>query len=172
VKKNDWPPFTEEEPEVYEREDLDTLFRAAVMVRVLLDDRDARAGSDARLLGRREPQGVHSEGHPQAASRLDAEGLQGARDSHPGAADRIAEDLENEPQCPCELLFPTSGCNPKLDFLDCLKAFAERADLIPAIIGCTSSVRRSRRGICGPASICGACNSGSDTRTWRARCAT
>jgi integrase/recombinase XerD len=27
----------------------------------------------------------------------------------------------------CTLVFPTSGCNPKLDFLDCLKAIAERA---------------------------------------------
>lgn len=29
----------------------------------------------------------------------------------------------------CKLLFPTSRCNPKLDFLDCLKAVAERANL-------------------------------------------
>jgi integrase/recombinase XerD len=29
----------------------------------------------------------------------------------------------------CALLFPTSGCNPKLDFLDCLKAAAKRAKL-------------------------------------------
>jgi integrase/recombinase XerD len=29
----------------------------------------------------------------------------------------------------CCLVFPTGGCNPKLDFLDCLKAVAERADL-------------------------------------------
>jgi len=29
----------------------------------------------------------------------------------------------------CGLVFPTSGCNPKLDFLDCLKACAERAEL-------------------------------------------
>jgi integrase/recombinase XerD len=29
----------------------------------------------------------------------------------------------------CNLVFPTSGCNPKLDFLDCLKACAERAEL-------------------------------------------
>ena len=29
----------------------------------------------------------------------------------------------------CDLVFPTSGCNPKLDFLDCLKACAERAKL-------------------------------------------
>jgi len=29
----------------------------------------------------------------------------------------------------CSLVFPTAGCNPKLDFLDCLKAVAERAQL-------------------------------------------
>jgi hypothetical protein len=29
----------------------------------------------------------------------------------------------------CELVFPTAGCNPKLDFLDCLKKVAKRAKL-------------------------------------------
>ena len=29
----------------------------------------------------------------------------------------------------CNLLFPTAGCNPKLDFLDRLKTCAERAKL-------------------------------------------
>jgi site-specific recombinase XerD len=29
----------------------------------------------------------------------------------------------------CSLVFPTAGCNPKLDFLDCLNAIAERAKL-------------------------------------------
>jgi len=29
----------------------------------------------------------------------------------------------------CSLVFPTAGCNPKLDFLDCLKAVAERTKL-------------------------------------------
>jgi integrase/recombinase XerD len=29
----------------------------------------------------------------------------------------------------CGLVFPASGCNPKLDFVDCLKACAERAKL-------------------------------------------
>ena len=31
----------------------------------------------------------------------------------------------------CKLVFPTAGCRPKLDFLDCLKAIAERAGLEP-----------------------------------------
>lgn len=29
----------------------------------------------------------------------------------------------------CTLVFPTAGCNPKMDFLDCLKAVAKRAKL-------------------------------------------
>jgi integrase len=29
----------------------------------------------------------------------------------------------------CGLVFPTAGCNPKLDFLDCLKTVAERTKL-------------------------------------------
>ena len=56
VGKNDWPRYVEEEPEVYEREDLDTLFAAcdatrAAVVRVLPDDGNARTGSDALLVG-------------------------------------------------------------------------------------------------------------------------
>jgi integrase len=31
----------------------------------------------------------------------------------------------------CGLVFPTAGCKPKLDFLDCLKSVAERANLNP-----------------------------------------
>ena len=30
----------------------------------------------------------------------------------------------------CKLMFPTSGCNPNLDFLDCLKACAERSEKV------------------------------------------
>jgi integrase/recombinase XerD len=41
--------------------------------------------------------------------------------------------LLSEARCTngCNLLFPTAGCNPKLDFLDCCKAIAERAGLNP-----------------------------------------
>jgi integrase/recombinase XerD len=31
----------------------------------------------------------------------------------------------------CQLIFPTAGCRPKLNFLDDLKAVAERAELDP-----------------------------------------
>jgi integrase len=42
--------------------------------------------------------------------------------------DRLrAKKPKSEKGCP--LLFPTAGCKPKLDFLDCLKAIAKRAEL-------------------------------------------
>jgi integrase/recombinase XerD len=37
----------------------------------------------------------------------------------------------HKPLADCQLLFITTGCTPKLDFLDCLKAAAERAKLSP-----------------------------------------
>lgn len=45
---------------------------------------------------------------------------------------KLAESLKawkSEADRTCGLVFPTAGCNPKLDFLDCLKAVAERAKL-------------------------------------------
>jgi integrase len=44
----------------------------------------------------------------------------------------------------CGLVFPTTGCKPKLDFLDCLKNVAERAKLEEDTSGFTSSVQRLR----------------------------
>jgi hypothetical protein len=49
----------------------------------------------------------------------------------------------------CSLVFPTAGCRPKLNFLDDLKAVAERAKLDPEDSGCTNSAQRSQRSACG-----------------------
>ena len=51
VGKNDWPRYVEDEPEIYEREDLNKFFaackeRRAAVVRVFPDDRIAGAGGD------------------------------------------------------------------------------------------------------------------------------
>jgi hypothetical protein len=55
----------------------------------------------------------------------------------------------------CSLVFPTSGCNPKLNFLDGLKVVAERASSRRTTSGCTSFGLPSRLVAFGPASICG-----------------
>jgi integrase len=70
----------------------------------------------------------------------------------------------------CSLVFPTAGCKLKLDFLDGLKAVAERAKLDKD----TFWLRKFRATFAtwslGLASICVRFSSGSVTPTWRARC--
>lgn len=58
VHKNDWPKYVEEEPEVYEKADLETFFAACdeeekVCFEFFLMTGNARTGSDARGMGRR-----------------------------------------------------------------------------------------------------------------------
>jgi integrase len=41
----------------------------------------------------------------------------------------LLKDWRKQADSGCDLVFPTSGCNVKLDFLDCLKTIAKRAKL-------------------------------------------
>ena len=134
VGKNDWPRYTEEEPEMYEQDDLDTLFNACT--------EEERLWFESFLMtGMREQEVMH---------------LYWSDISFAGSTVRVSHKpdrgwtpkayKEREIPIPaklvtklkawkaksdknCQLVFPTSGCNPKLDFLDCLKACAERAKL-------------------------------------------
>ncbi len=73
----------------------------------------------------------------------------------------------------CVLVFPTGGCKPKLDFLDCLKAVAERAKLNSDNFW-LHKFRATFATRClwasGQASICARYSSGSVTRIWSQRC--
>ena len=134
VGKSDRPRFTEEEPEIYDRAELDGLFKAC--------------GAEERLwyefflmTGMREQEVMHiywsdinfsaaivSVSHkpdrgwtPKAYKEREIPiptKLVAALKAHKTKADKT-----------CHLVFPSGGCNPKLDFLDCLKAVAERAGL-------------------------------------------
>ena len=134
VGKNDWPRYTEEEPEMYEAEELEKLFKAC--------DAEERLWYEFFLMtGMREQEVTYtywSDVNFAAAT---------VRVSH--KADRgwtpkaykereipIPESLvkklkawKGKADKSCNLVFPTAGRNPKLDFLDCLKAIAERAKL-------------------------------------------
>ena len=46
-----------------------------------------------------------------------------------GGYSTTPQGVEGEIRQDCNLVFPTAGCKPKLDFLDGLKAVAERAKL-------------------------------------------
>jgi integrase/recombinase XerD len=134
VTKNDWPRFVEEEPEIYEREDIEKLF--------------APCTSDEKLwfqfflmTGMREQEVMYAywsdlnlQNHtvrvthkpdrnwtPKAYKEREIpipQPLVDALKTHKAKSDRK-----------CNLIFPTAGCKAKLDFLDCLKRAAERADL-------------------------------------------
>jgi integrase len=132
--KNDWPRFTEEEPEIYEEEELGKLFAAC--------DAEERMWYEFFLMtGEREQEVMYTYWSDVnfAASTV--------RVTHkPDRGWTPKAYKEREIPIPsnlvsslkawkaksnknCSLVFPTSGCNPKLDFLDCLKAVAERAKL-------------------------------------------
>src|SRR6202165_5992595 len=134
--KNDWPRFTEEEPEIYEQEELKKLFAKC--------DAEERLWYEFFLMtGMREQEVVYTYWSDVnfAASTV--------RVSHkPDRGWTPKAYKEREIPIPsklvkslkvwkaksaktCSLVFPTAGCRPKLDFLDCLKAIAERAKLDP-----------------------------------------
>jgi len=132
--QEDWPRFVEDEPEIYEKEDLDALFRACKP--------DERLWFEFFLTtGMREQEVMHTY---WSDLNLNASIV---RVSHkPDRAWTPKAYKEREIPIPmklasalkawkkdsdrsCNLLFPTAGCKPKLDFLDCLKAVAERAGL-------------------------------------------
>src|ERR1022692_3855367 len=136
VGKNDWPRFTEEAPEIYEKKELDKLFAAC--------DPEERLWYEFFLMtGMREQEVMYTywDDVNFAASTV--------RVSHkPDRGWTPKEYKEREIPIPaklaknlkawkaksdktCTLVFPTAGCRPKLDFLDCLKAVAERAKLDP-----------------------------------------
>ena len=134
VKKNDWPRYTEEEPEIYEPEELDKLLAAC--------DEEERLWYEFFLMtGMREQEVIYTYWSDVNVAQATV------RVSHkPDRAWTPKAYKEREIPIPaklvkslkawkakadkaCGLVFPTAGCKPKLDFLDCLKAVAERAKL-------------------------------------------
>ena len=134
VSKNDWPRFVEEEPEVYEKEELDTLF--------------AKCNSDERLwyefflmTGMREQEVMHTywtdvnlTSHTVRVSHKPDRGWtpKAYKEREIPIPTKLVKSLKAwkaKADKTCNLVFPTAGCNPKLDFLDCLKGVAERAKL-------------------------------------------
>ena len=137
VGKNDRPRYVVQEPEVYDREELDTLLAAG--------------GADERLwlefflmTGMREQEVMYcywsdvnlSARTVRVTHKPDRGWTPKAyREREIPIAEKLADSLKaykaRRPDKACPLLFPTAGCKPKLDFLDCLKAVAERAKLDP-----------------------------------------
>ena len=134
VKKNDWPRYTEEEPEMYEQEELDKLFKAC--------DAEERLWYEFFLMtGMREQEVMYTYWSDvnlaHATVRVSHKPDRGWTPKAykereipiPAKLVKSLKAWKATSKKACNLVFPTAGCNPKLDFLDCLKTCAERAKL-------------------------------------------
>jgi integrase/recombinase XerD len=134
VGKNDWPRYTEEEPEMYEQAELDSLFKAC--------DSEERLWFEFFLMtGMREQEVMYTY---WSDVNLSAATVRVSHKPDRGWTPKAYKEREipipaklvkklkawnAKADKTCVLVFPTAGFNPKLDFLDCLKACAERAKL-------------------------------------------
>ena len=136
VGKNDWPRYVEEEPEIYEREELDKLFAAC--------NSDERLWYEFFLMtGMREQEVMHCSWEDihftrgTVTVRYKSEygfSPKNYREREVPIPAKLVKKLKTakaKADTSCGLVFPTAGCRPKLDFLDTLKAVAERAKLNP-----------------------------------------
>jgi integrase/recombinase XerD len=81
------------------------------------------------VLVRCEPRSAHRAREPQASIQLDTEAYKEREIPIPEKLVVSLQAAKTARDKACTLAFPTAGCRPKLDFLDCLKACAERAKL-------------------------------------------
>jgi integrase/recombinase XerD len=133
-QKNDWPRFVEEEPEVYEREELDILFARCVAKERLWFE-------FFLMTGMREQEVMHCSwadinlSRGTVTVRFKPEygfSPKNYREREIPIPAKLVTSLRVEKEKrdkTCGLVFPTAGCRPKLDFLDALKGVAERAEL-------------------------------------------
>jgi len=134
VKKTDWPRYTEEEPEIYEQEELDALFNAC-------DDQERLWFEFFLMTGMREQEVMYAywsdinvkHATVRVSHKPDRAWTPKAyKEREIPIPSNLVESLtawRSKAKKGCHLVFPTAGCNPKLNFLDDLKAVAERAKL-------------------------------------------
>ncbi len=137
VGKNDWPRYVEDEPEIYEREELNRFFSAC-------QENERLWYGFSLMTGLREQEVMYCTWSEINLARgvitvrykpefgFSPKAYKGREVPIP---DKLVKSLKKlkataDPTA-CPLVFPTSGLRPKQDFLDGCKAIAERAELNP-----------------------------------------
>lgn len=136
VKKNDWPRYAEDTPEAYDKADLDKLFSVC--------DHQERLYFEFFLMtGMREQEVVHTfwsdvnfglgtvTVSAKSAYGFTPKNYKGREIPIPASLVESLKAAKEKATRGCPLLFPTSGCKPKNDFLDILKARAKAAGFSP-----------------------------------------
>ena len=139
VGKNDRSRYTEEEPEIYEQEELDKLFKACdveerlwyeffLMTAMREQEAMYTYWSDINLalatvrVSHKPDRGWTPKAYKEREIPMPAKLVKSLK----------AWNAKSDKTC--NLVFPITACNPKLDFLDCLKAVAKRAKLDGATV--------------------------------------
>ena len=135
VQKNDWPRFVEEEPEIYEREDLAKLLRACTVEERLWWNFFLCTGMREQEVMYAYWTDVNLQASTVRVTHKPDRGWtpKAYKEREIPIPEKLVRQLKARKAKAngCPLLFPTAGCRPKLDFLDCLKACAEQAQLNP-----------------------------------------
>jgi integrase/recombinase XerD len=134
LQKNDWPRYVEQEPEIYEQEEWQKLFDAC--------NPEERLWFEFFLkTGMREQEAMHCSWQDVNLSRgtvtvrykpeygFSPKAYKEREIPIPADLIERLKEWKAKADKMCGLVFPTAGCKPKLDFLDCLKAVAKRAKL-------------------------------------------
>jgi len=132
--KNDWPRFTEEEPEIYEQEELKKLFAKCDPVERLWYEFFLMTGMREQEVMYTYWSDVNFAASTVRVSHKPDRGWtpKAYKEREIPIPTKLVKSLKAwkaKANKTCSLVFPTAGCNPKLDFLDGLKAVAERAKL-------------------------------------------
>jgi integrase/recombinase XerD len=134
LQKNDYPVFTEEEPEVYEKDEIEKFFTGCT-------DEERLWYEFFLMTGMREQEVMFtywkdidlSHGTVRVTHKPDRNWTPKTyRERTIAVPDKLLRSLKAwkaKSDKGCNLLFPTAGCKPRLDFLDCCKAVAQRAEL-------------------------------------------
>lgn len=127
VGKNDWPRYTEEEPEMYEQDELDKLFQACSDEERLWFEFFLRTGMrEQEVMYTYWPDVNFTASTVRVSHKPDRNWTPKAYKEReipiPAKLVKKLKGRKAKADKTSGLVFPTSGCNPKLDFLDCLKS--------------------------------------------------
>jgi len=134
VGKADWPRYTEQEPEIYEPEELTKLFNACDAEERVWYEFFLKSGMREQEVMYTYRSDVNCSGCIVRVTHKPDRGCtpKAYKEREIPIPAKLAASLKKwmaKADKSCNLLFPTAGCNPKLDFLDRLKTCAERAKL-------------------------------------------
>jgi len=134
IGKTDWPTFTEEEVETYTQEELDKFFTACTETETVWFEffyRTAMREQEVMHVSWSDIDFERSVVTVRENKRFGwkPKAYKGRYISIPSSLLSLLKVWKKKADASCGLVFPTTGCKPKQNFLDECKAIAERAGL-------------------------------------------